>query len=114
MDKATPWTHDPRPDFNRWGEAEVSIHHVMSDDEAKLIATIFGESSKQALERAVRIVTAVNCFDPLDKLAGEIKGCWSGFELELRQVIGNTNYQIVADLLKETDEALTRARKEGE
>jgi len=39
----------------------------------------------------------------LGALAAEVGGCWEAFQLELRQVVSNTNYVII-------QEALTKAR----
>ena len=58
---------------------------------------------------AARIVACVNACagipteqlekGDLGKVLREVGGSWRAFELELRQDLGNTNYQIIADAL---------------
>jgi hypothetical protein len=38
--------------------------------------------------------------DPVRSLVNDIGGCWSAFEHELREVIGNTNYASVAEKIE--------------
>jgi uncharacterized tellurite resistance protein B-like protein len=46
-------------------------------------------------------------------LCNDVDGSWRAFELELREAIGNTNYQVVLDKLNETLAALNTEKDDG-
>ena len=49
--------------------------------------------------------------DVLDRLCGEVSACWGMSEQALRQELGNTNYAIVAAILREARAALAGQTK---
>jgi hypothetical protein len=45
----------------------------------------------------------------LDGLSANVKGCWSMEEHELRQLLGNTNYNVIQHWLEQANGALAAA-----
>lgn len=72
-------------------------------------AGIYG--SELSEKEAHLIATAPELFEELDRLAGEVRGCWGMAERALREIIGNTNYHIVEERLEASRAAIAKARR---
>lgn len=49
--------------------------------------------------------------EALDRLAGEVAACWGMSPVSLRDVLGNTNYTVVEDRIREARTALALAAR---
>jgi hypothetical protein len=47
--------------------------------------------------------------EELDRLTGEVRGCWGMDERALREVLGNTNYHIIEERLESSRIAVVKA-----
>ena len=55
------------------------------------------------------IAAAPELLEELDRLTGEVRGCWGMAEQALREILGNTNYHIVEERLESSRIAVAKA-----
>ena len=71
------------------------------------------EGEHDAIANARLISAAPDLLAALDNLTGEVRACWGMDEMELRSLIGNTNYNIVQIRLTEALAAIAKATGEA-
>jgi hypothetical protein len=104
MSKHTPgpWKYAPTDSIQQ---------HVFAGDYAKegepdLIIDVF---SSVAGFDAQLIAAAPDLLNELQRLSTEVRGILNGFELELREVLGNTNYMVLKHKLTDAAAAIKKA-----
>ena len=89
----TPWTWERVE-----GHKMVTEHTLNGPD---VLCRYWGNNPPT--DHARLIAAAPELLEELDRLIGEVRACWGMAEIELRQALGNTNFNVV-------EERLTKAR----